>query len=81
VRAFCFGRRVCRLPSVPRNGASHWPHVAEQVQQQLQQLVAELVEQHLASVKALGLQDLGNYARCARNFVTLTGNRGRQARI
>jgi len=32
---------------------SHWPHVAEQVQQQLQQLVAELVEQHVASVKAL----------------------------
>ena len=31
---------------------SHWPHVAEQVQQQLQQLVAELVEQHVASVKA-----------------------------
>jgi len=32
---------------------SHWPHVAEQVQQQVQQLVAELVEQHVASVKAL----------------------------
>jgi len=31
---------------------SHWPHVAEQVQQQLQQLVDELVEQHVASVKA-----------------------------
>ena len=31
---------------------SHWPHVAEQVQQQLQQLVAELAEQHVASVKA-----------------------------
>jgi len=31
---------------------SHWPHVGEQVQQQLQQLVAELVEQHVASVKA-----------------------------
>ena len=28
---------------------SHWPHVAEQVEQQ----VAELVEQHVASVKAL----------------------------
>jgi len=27
---------------------SHWPHVAEQVQQQLQQLV----EQHVASVEA-----------------------------
>jgi len=32
---------------------SHWSRVAEQVQQQLQQLVAELVEQHVASVKAL----------------------------
>jgi len=31
---------------------SHWHHVAEQVQQQLQQLVAELVEQHVASAKA-----------------------------
>jgi len=30
---------------------SHWPHVAKQVQRQLQQLVAELVEQHVASVK------------------------------
>ena len=32
---------------------SHWPHVAEQVAQQVQQLVVRLVEQHLASVKAL----------------------------
>jgi len=31
---------------------SHWPHVAEQVQQQVAELVAELVEQHMASVKA-----------------------------
>ena len=46
---------------------SHWPHVADQVQQQVAelvsecertrtqvwQLVAELVEQHVANVKAL----------------------------
>jgi len=32
---------------------SHWPHIAEQVPQQFAELVAELVEQHVASVKAL----------------------------
>jgi len=31
---------------------SHWPHVAEQVPQQVAELVAELAEQHVASVKA-----------------------------